>query len=194
MLSKCQKEFETDFYKDVNYEKEKATIDEEEDEVKRKEKQELLEERLSKAKRRSLGNIRFIGELFKLSMLTDGIMHDCINRLLKIDNDEENLECLCKLLTTIGKDIDKQSAAKSMKEHFDKLDKMIGKSTKKPTANVSSRIRFMILDVIELRQVIIFVSLSFFSFLFLIRLFLLLEYMGSTSSRKCTEDNRSNTS
>jgi translation initiation factor 4G len=126
-------------------------IDEEADELKRKEKQELLDEKLSKAKRRSLGNIRFIGELFKLGMLTEGIMHDCINRLLKQETDEENLECLCKLLTTIGKDIDKTQAAKLMKEHFEKLDKIIGR-TRRPAANISSRIRFMILDVIELRH------------------------------------------
>ena len=109
-----------------------------------------MDEKLSKAKRRSLGNIKFIAELFKLGMLTEGIMHDCINRMLKQESDEENLECLCKLLTTIGKDIDKQNAAKLMKEHFEKLDKIIGRTTK-PAANISSRIRFMILDVTELR-------------------------------------------
>ena len=101
---------------------------------------------------------RFIGELFKLSMLTEGIMHDCINRLLKIESDEENLECLCKLLTTIGKDIDTEKAAKNMKDHFEKLEKIIGKKAKsvvkEPLVPISSRIRFMILDVIELRQVL----------------------------------------
>ena len=91
-------------------------------------------------------------------MLTEGIMHDCINRLLKIESDEENLECLCKLLTTIGKDIDTEKAAKNMKDHFEKLEKIIGKNIE-PGANdasvsLSSRIRFMILDVIELRQVL----------------------------------------
>jgi translation initiation factor 4G len=48
--------------------------------------------KLLKAKRRSLDNIRFIGELFKLSMLTEDIMFDCIERLLKQENDKENLE------------------------------------------------------------------------------------------------------
>ena len=103
-------------------------------------------------------SLRFIGELFKLSMLTEGIMHDCINRLLKIESDEENLECLCKLLTTIGKDIDTEKAAKNMKDHFEKLEKIIGKKAKsvvkEPLVPISSRIRFMILDVIELRQVL----------------------------------------
>lgn len=38
-------------------------------------------------------------------MLTENIMHDCVVKLLK-SNDEEAFECLCKLLVTIGKDLD----------------------------------------------------------------------------------------
>lgn len=68
-----------------------------------------LEEAKDKARRRSLGNIKFIGELFKLKMLTEAIMHDCIVKLLK-NHDEESLECLCRLLSTIGKDLDFEKA------------------------------------------------------------------------------------
>lgn len=32
-------------------------------------------------------------------------MHRCINHLLD-QNDEDSLECLCKLLTTVGKDLE----------------------------------------------------------------------------------------
>ncbi len=67
---------------------------------------ELLE---TKARRRSLGNIRFIGELFKLKMLTESIMHDCLLKLLR-SNDEDSLECLCRLLTTVGKELDHAKA------------------------------------------------------------------------------------
>lgn len=56
-----------------------------------------------------MGNIKFIGELFKLKMLTEVIMHDCIVKLLK-NHDEESLECLCRLLSTIGKDLDFEKA------------------------------------------------------------------------------------
>ena len=52
-----------------------------------------------------LGNIRFIGELFKLGMLTETIMHNCIVQLFRT-RDEDSLESLCRLLTTIGKDLD----------------------------------------------------------------------------------------
>lgn len=72
------------------------------------EKQQLKEEletRESKERRRVLGNIRFIGELFKLQMLTEAIMHNCIMSLFRA-HDEEKLESLCRLLTTIGRILD----------------------------------------------------------------------------------------
>lgn len=36
-------------------------------------------------------------------------MHDCVVKLLK-NHDEESLECLCRLLSTIGKDLDFEKA------------------------------------------------------------------------------------
>lgn len=100
-----------------------------------------------KAKRRSLGNIRFIGELFKLNMLTEVIMNDCIERLLKQDTDEENLECLCRLLTTIGSEVDKPYNAVKINTYFEQLERIVKKKD-----SVTARIRFMILDVIDLRK------------------------------------------
>lgn len=58
-------------------------------------------------RKRSLGNIRFIGELFKLKMLSETIMHECITRLLKSASDEESLECFARLITTTGKDLER---------------------------------------------------------------------------------------
>lgn len=54
----------------------------------------------------SFDSFSFIGELFKLQMLTDTIMYDCIEYLLRDKTDEEALECLCRLLRTIGKELD----------------------------------------------------------------------------------------
>ena len=42
-------------------------------------------------------------------MLTENIMHECVVKLLR-SNDEESYECLCKLLFTIGKDLDHEKA------------------------------------------------------------------------------------
>ena len=62
----------------------------------------------TKMRKRSLANIQFIGELFKLQMLSEIIMHGCITRLLKSMSDEESLECFARLITTTGKDLDKE--------------------------------------------------------------------------------------
>ena len=55
----------------------------------------LSEEEDKEKKRRNLGNIRFIGELYKLQMVTARIMHECVKKLLMTSN-EESLECLCR--------------------------------------------------------------------------------------------------
>ncbi len=80
-------------------------------------------------------------------MLTEGIMNDCIERLLKQESDEENIECLCRLLTTIGKEVDKPNNATKMKSYFDRLERIV-----KKRESTTARIRFMILDIIELRK------------------------------------------
>ncbi|KXJ04495.1 Eukaryotic translation initiation factor 4 gamma 1, partial [Exaiptasia diaphana] len=57
-------------------------------------------------------------------MLTESIMHDCIIKLIK-SNDEESFECLCKLLTTIGKDLDHPKAKPRMDQYFEQMKKII---------------------------------------------------------------------
>ncbi|KAG8934848.1 hypothetical protein FRC01_014014 [Tulasnella sp. 417] len=103
---------------------------------------------LLKAKRQGLGLVRFIGELFKLQMLTERIMHECIKKLLsKIDNpEEEEIESLCKLLTTVGQALDTPKAKGHMDIYFGRMQMLAD------NPNVASRIRYMLLDVIELRQ------------------------------------------
>lgn len=102
-----------------------------------------------KAKRRGLGLVRFIGELFKLSMLTERIMHVCIKKLLAnaTDPEEEEIESLCKLMTTVGKLLDTEKARGHMDVYFQRMKEM---STNE--AAINSRMRFMLIDVIELRE------------------------------------------
>ncbi|CAF2033912.1 unnamed protein product, partial [Rotaria magnacalcarata] len=113
LLTRCQKEFESDYREEIECEKRKAEIDSLTDNTKRKEEAEKLEKDLLKGKRRKLGNIVFLGELFKLQMLTDTIMHDCIEYLLSDTSNEESIECLCCLLRTIGKELDDKALEKA---------------------------------------------------------------------------------
>uniref|UniRef100_A0A4W5RK09 Eukaryotic translation initiation factor 4 gamma, 1a n=1 Tax=Hucho hucho TaxID=62062 RepID=A0A4W5RK09_9TELE len=144
LLNRCQKEFEKDQDDDVIFEAKQKEMEAAKEEEKAGLKA-TLEEAKDKARRRSLGNIKFIGELFKLKMLTEAIMHDCIVKLLK-NHDEESLECLCRLLSTIGKDLDFEKAKPRMDQYFAQMDKIIKEK------KTSSRIRFMLQDVIDLRR------------------------------------------
>ena len=124
LLNKCQDEF----MRGVT-EISKENITEEEYEYK-----------LAAQKRRMLGNIRFIGELFKLDMIVERIMHECVQHLLQSanpDEQEENLVSVCDLLTTIGKKLDHKKAKSHMDVYFTRMDSL-SKQKQLP-----SRIRFM---------------------------------------------------
>jgi len=89
-----------------------------------------------------------IGELYKKKMLTERIMHECIKKLLGQcqDPDEEDVEALCKLMSTIGEMIDHPKAKEHMDVYFERL-KILSNNM-----NLSSRVRFMLKDVIDLRR------------------------------------------
>ncbi|XP_017305983.1 eukaryotic translation initiation factor 4 gamma 3 isoform X2 [Ictalurus punctatus] len=144
LLNRCQKEFERDKMDDVVFERKQKELDSATSTIEKDRLQEELEEAKDKARRRSTGNIKFIGELFKLRMLTEAIMHDCVVKLLK-NHDDESLECLCRLLTTIGKDLDFEKAKPRMDQYFNQMEKIVKER------KTSSRIRFMVQDVIDLR-------------------------------------------
>ena len=58
-------------------------------------------------KRRMLGNIIFVGELHTHDLVNHLVMRACVNHLLEAPvPGEEELEALCKLLTTIGAKFD----------------------------------------------------------------------------------------
>ncbi|URD89762.1 eukaryotic translation initiation factor [Musa troglodytarum] len=141
LLNKCQEEFERG-------EREQAEANQVEEEGDVKQSEEEREEKRLQARRRMLGNIRLIGELYKKKMLTERIMHECIKKLLgNYQNpDEEDVEALCKLMSTIGEMIDHAKAKEHMDAYFDMITKL---STNQ---KLSLRVRFMLKDAIDLRK------------------------------------------
>ncbi|KAG1804041.1 armadillo-type protein [Suillus subaureus] len=101
-----------------------------------------------KAKRQGLNLIKFIGELFKVRMLTERFMHECVVKLLcNIENPEEQrIESLCQMLKTVGQLLDTPQARARMDVYFTRI-KELGESH-----NISTRMQFMLQDVIELRD------------------------------------------
>jgi len=81
----------------------------------------------AKAKHRGLGLIRFLGELFKLQMLTERIMHECIKKLLgNMENPErEDIESLCELLTTVGSLLDTPNARAYLDVYFLRMQELM---------------------------------------------------------------------
>lgn len=143
LLNKCQEEFERG---EIEEQEANKTDNEGEDEPKQSEQ--VREEMRLKTRRRMLGNIRLIGELYKKRMLTERIMHECITKLLgQYQNpDEENIEALCKLMSTIGEMIDHPKAKEHMDAYFDIMGRLSN------NMRLSSRVRFMLRDSIDLRK------------------------------------------
>lgn len=142
LLNKCQEEFERG-----EREEEEANKADEEGEIKQSEEE--REEKRIKARRRMLGNIRLIGELYKKRMLTEKIMHECIKKLLGGQHEtpgEEDIESLCKLMSTIGEMIDHPKAKDHMDAYFERMWILSN------NMNLSPRVRFMLKDSIDLRR------------------------------------------
>lgn len=99
------------------------------------------------ARKRMLGNIKFIGHLFQHKMLIESIMVTCIKTLLaNVEEPEpEDVEALCRLLSTVGGMLDTGNNGKMMDVFFIRVQKL------RENERLESRIRFMLQDIIELR-------------------------------------------
>jgi len=153
LLKRCQEEFQKDYMEDLDRQQYVENLDKAESEEEKKNITLEFDAQEMKLRRRSLGNIRFIGELYKIRMLNGKIMHECIMKLL-CQTDEESLECLCRLVTTIGQLLEQETKEKQEKgnstynfdKYFDQMEDLV--SQKK----ISARVRFLMQDVIDLRQ------------------------------------------
>lgn len=96
-----------------------------------------------------LGNIKFIGELGKLEILAESILHRCIQNLLArraAAEHHEDLECLAQLVRTCGRVLDSERGRGLMDQYFARIE------TLSASAELAPRIRFMLRDVVELRR------------------------------------------
>lgn len=102
-------------------------------------------------KRRFLGNIQLIGELMKQRIMVERIVHHVVQDLLgpadsKFQPNEENVEALCQLLITVGKQFDESPTSRCKNDvYFRQLNDM---ST---SMQLAPLLRFMIRDLLDLR-------------------------------------------
>lgn len=146
LLNRCQEEFERGWKTELP-----SKPDGQKGESKNEEAAMLSDEYYiaAAAKRRGLGLVQFIGELYKLTMLTEKIMHQCVKKLVDYTGipDEAEVESLTKLLRTIGANLDSTEKSKQfMDAYFDRIQNMI------ETPELPSRLRFMLMDIVDLRK------------------------------------------
>jgi translation initiation factor 4G len=139
LLNKCQDEFENRSRATEAFDQKDGPLTSDE------------EEQFLVAKHKMLGNIKFIGELGKLELLHEGILHKCIQTLLVSKRHAtadmgEDLECLCQIMRTVGRRLDSDKARAWMDQYFQRM-KVLTMNPEHP-----SRIRFMLQDTIELRN------------------------------------------
>ncbi|XP_023646587.2 eukaryotic translation initiation factor 4 gamma 2-like [Paramormyrops kingsleyae] len=140
LISKLQDEFENRTRNVEIYDKRDGPLSSEE------------EEQRAIAKIKMLGNIKFIGELGKLDLIHESILHKCIKTLLEkkkrvqLKDMGEDLECLCQIMRTVGPRLDHEKAKSLMDQYFGRMRSLMSNK------DLAARIRFLLQDTVELRE------------------------------------------
>jgi hypothetical protein len=163
LVSICQEEFQNscssategiyveaqDRLKQFKMQKREMTQDE------REAKQADMDEFMLKLKLRKLGNIKFVGEVYKQGLISTKIMHKCILHLIAVHDadekfvawkerpDEQDLELLCRFIQTIGSTL--EAKGQSLDTYFAQLEHLAS------LKSLDSRIRFHLKDLVDLR-------------------------------------------
>ncbi|TDH17051.1 hypothetical protein EPR50_G00004420 [Perca flavescens] len=140
LISKLQDEFENRASNVEIFDKDDTPLTSEE------------EEQRGIAKLKMLGNIKFIGELGKLNLIHESILHKCIKTLLEkkkrvqLKDMGEDLECLCQIMRTVGPKLDHEKARSLMDQYFSRMRSLTNNK------ELPSRIRFLLQNTVEQRD------------------------------------------
>ena len=90
-----------------------------------------------------VGNLRFIGELGKLQIISKSVLYQCVEQLLEKSRRSsgdlaEDLECLCQIMRTSGRILDTEEAQPLMAQFFHRIQQL------SVSPVLALRIRFML--------------------------------------------------
>lgn len=103
------------------------------------------------ARKKAIGNIKLIGELGKLDLVSEAILHKCLKTLLKRGTNEnlaercEDLECLIKIMQTVGKKLDQGQGKNLMDQYVERIQKIQNQK------DLPLRIKYLLQDILDLR-------------------------------------------
>ncbi|KAI3867278.1 hypothetical protein MKW98_001712 [Papaver atlanticum] len=102
-----------------------------------------------KERRRNLGNIQFICELSKQKRVFLRIVHFMLKHLVEQNDGAVNVEAVCLLLNTVGKQLDEFSNESRFVNdtYFVRLEEMLNTHTL-----LETRLKYVIRDVLDLRS------------------------------------------
>ena len=109
------------------------------------------------AERGVLNLIKFISELLKVEVVTERIMHDAVKRLLPdlgFPSDEE-IDCLCDVLTNVGYMLDTPDASADMDNYFARMAGL----ARSPRVNLRMQVMLQVSGACSIRINILFLYL-----------------------------------
>lgn len=157
LITKCLQEFDKEIYVDVDIEARNNCI---KNCIDLKMKLQLLDEldwHKQKARKKAMGNMKLIGELYTADIIDISVINSCVQKLLSL-LDEDNIERLCTLIRIIGPkfayELEQISPYNSTfeQEIVEPLSRVANNDLAHQLGPVSSRIRFMALDVLEMSR------------------------------------------
>eukprot|EP00529_Nitzschia_sp_RCC80_P014243 CAMPEP_0113478958 /NCGR_PEP_ID=MMETSP0014_2-20120614/21043_1 /TAXON_ID=2857 /ORGANISM="Nitzschia sp." /LENGTH=729 /DNA_ID=CAMNT_0000372203 /DNA_START=34 /DNA_END=2220 /DNA_ORIENTATION=- /assembly_acc=CAM_ASM_000159 len=135
LMAQCQKEFEIDTAHKIANATEGITDPEE------------IDYHSTLIRKAYVGHIKFLGELYLRDVVKLNIMMYCFDELLKDESrDDESLECFANLMTTIGGKLDEHAKQNGKPFDWNQVVEL------RHSSEVSSRIKFLLIDLLELRE------------------------------------------
>ena len=104
------------------------------------------------ARKRAIGNIRFVGALYKARLIQGKIVNWCLTNLIKGDPPRESyIEAFCVMLTECGEAMEFHGI-ESTKETIKQVMTSISRILEEYKTTLNTRVRFGIKDLIDLRR------------------------------------------